>query len=783
MPHTKSTLSAIRRYSARTMAAMVMALATTVGVAQTAQQTPGTALPQPGEEEPTVSYGGYQVQQSIEFGGRISDVTGSNSMFNTFINQHSGPRLFEQTLSMQSINHTGTLFDSLNLSSFGWGGDANNVLRLNLSKNKWYNFDGSFRRDQYFFDYDLLANPLNPPTSNPSVPITFSPHSYNLSHRMYDYSLTLLPQSKVRFRLEYTRNREEGPSFSSLHVGTEALLNQPWNTTANRYHFGVDFRVLPKTDISYDQYFKYFKGDTDYSLAAFGGYPLANGATDYFGVSWDTAGNSPCRTPIVGGLANPACSGYLSYTRTQRQRTYIPTERLSLNSRAIHNLELTGVFQYSSADMHNPMADSFNGLESRTGGIVENTTATADHGTWTSVVTELGATYRVTERLRLLDTFRFYNWRIPAFVQLNELTLFNATTAATPSILLPTATFPPPVKHSTSSPADLILASYASLLGEDDKSNEIRMEYDFTRRVGASIGYRYLRRYMHHMDSTTLAETFYPTLPNRGDCAGLPLNPDGSCSTTTNDSGDDVFPINQHTGLIALWARPTDALRINFDASFTSADNFITRISPTGQQQYRARISYTPRPWATLGANLDVLQNSNHADIINYDGHVRDYGFNAMLAPNDRFTLNLSYDYYDYQQNANVCYIGGGPTGAPACPLGPGLLEAFGNYNDHTNFGMVLFSFKPVKRVHASLGYSGMGVDGSTLILNPLQPTGTLSYIYHQPLASLGVELAKRWTWNLGWNYDQYNENGAVGPTASRYFHDNRTTLSLRYAF
>src|SRR6185437_7477307 len=129
-----------------------------VAVAQTAQQTPGTANPQPQEEEPAVNYGGYQVQQSIEFGGRISDVTGSNSMFNTFLNQHSGPRLFEQTLSMQSLNHTGVLFDSLNLSSFGWGDDANNVLRFNLSKNKWYNFDANFRRDQYFFDYDLLDN-------------------------------------------------------------------------------------------------------------------------------------------------------------------------------------------------------------------------------------------------------------------------------------------------------------------------------------------------------------------------------------------------------------------------------------------------------------------------------------------------------------------------------------------------------------------------------------------------------------------------------------------------
>ena len=68
---------------------------------------------------------------------------------------------------MQSLDHQGMLFDNLYLNSFGWGGDPNNALRLRADKNKWYNLQGSFRRDQSFSDFDLLANPLNPPTSTP----------------------------------------------------------------------------------------------------------------------------------------------------------------------------------------------------------------------------------------------------------------------------------------------------------------------------------------------------------------------------------------------------------------------------------------------------------------------------------------------------------------------------------------------------------------------------------------------------------------------------------------
>jgi hypothetical protein len=84
----------------------------------------------------------------------------------------SGPRLLEYTLDMHSPTHIGTLFDDLSFSSFGYGGDPDNVSRLRIAKGTAYSFGASFRRDQNIFDYDLLANPLNPSASSPDVPIT-----------------------------------------------------------------------------------------------------------------------------------------------------------------------------------------------------------------------------------------------------------------------------------------------------------------------------------------------------------------------------------------------------------------------------------------------------------------------------------------------------------------------------------------------------------------------------------------------------------------------------------
>ena len=39
--------------------------------------------------------GGYSIRQSVEFGGRVTGITGNTALYNTFVNLNSGPRLFE----------------------------------------------------------------------------------------------------------------------------------------------------------------------------------------------------------------------------------------------------------------------------------------------------------------------------------------------------------------------------------------------------------------------------------------------------------------------------------------------------------------------------------------------------------------------------------------------------------------------------------------------------------------------------------------------------------------
>jgi len=726
-----------------------------------------TASPAPAApaEPDGIARGGYQIHQSIELGYRTTDVTGSGDMYDTLVNLQTGPRILDQTLTMQSVDHQGLLFDNLYLNSVGWGGDPNNYLRLRADKNKWYNLQTSFRRDQYFSDYDLLANPLNPPPPpapggvTPSIPILNSPHEFETTRRMSDVDLTLLPQSFVSFRLGYSHNNMTGPSYSSIHEGTEASLLQDWNTTMNSYRLGVDFRIAPRTVLSYDQFLDYYKGDTDYQLNPLNEalLPTTPASSVSLGLSIDTANKEPCAVPtgqsslIVNGiLTNVTCSAYFNYSRNQRIRTSTPTERISLRSNYFRKLELVGSYSYSSAVSSTPLDEAFSGLITRS-----NTLAFTGSGTGAanriSDVADLGTTLHLTQHLRLIEKFYFWAYRIPQNGNLNEL---DYSCAAPPCTLLST-----PLTTPVATPTTI-----QSSFNQTWTRNQTELAWDITKKVGARIGYRYGDRDFNHFND------FLP-----GDL--------------------DHFVGLEKTALLGFWARPTHALRLNFDYEHTNYNAVFVRLSPRKEARYRFQTTYTPRSWATLGASINILQLSNADAQTQYVGHNQNYGVTASLAPRERFGLDLAYNFNSVIQNAIICFNDTPPIGV----ILPFVANAADNncagndtsnnlmansyFTNHTNFGMATVRFKPAKRVLANIGYSISSVDGSVPQFNILQPLGTVQYKYQQPVANLSVDIGHKLAYNMSWNYYQYGEGSFVGPTTPRYFHANSLTEFLRYSF
>jgi hypothetical protein len=230
-------------------------------------------------------------------------------------------------------------------------------------------------------------------------------------------------------------------------------------------------------------------------------------------------------------------------------------------------------------------------------------------------------------------------------------------------------------------------------------------------------------------------------------------------------------------------------------------DNTIVRIGPRKEGRYRIQANYTPKPWAVLGGSINLLEQSNGDALSNYQGHNRNYGFTASLAPKERFGLELAYNYNDYQQNAFVCFNDTPPVGvtlpvvtnAGDCtqevnPNNPyndssNPLLTKGYYTNKTNYGLAAVRIQVLPRITTQLGYSVTSVSGTTPQFNVLQPLGSLAYNYHQPLADLAMDIGHNLTVKAGWNYYEYGEQSFAGPTSPRYFHANNATFSLRWAF
>jgi len=123
-------------------------------------QNPTPAAPLPTPETKITAPAGYSIHQTVDLGGRIAGVTGSNAMYSTLVNLQSGPRVLGETFEMRALpGNKHTWVDTVSAFGSGFGGDPNSFSKLSLSKGRAYEFSGIFRRDRQYFDYDLLGNP------------------------------------------------------------------------------------------------------------------------------------------------------------------------------------------------------------------------------------------------------------------------------------------------------------------------------------------------------------------------------------------------------------------------------------------------------------------------------------------------------------------------------------------------------------------------------------------------------------------------------------------------
>jgi hypothetical protein len=699
----------------------------------------------------------YDVHQTFDLGGHITDYSGSGPVFDTLANLHSGPRILDHTLNVHALKGARhTLFDTLFTDSSGYGGDPNSFSVLRISKGKLYDFQGTFRRDRLYFDYNLFGNPLVPSGLTTTTGYTFpqvndAPHLFNTVRRMTDLNLTLFPLSKVSVRAGFSHNINQGPTFSSVHFGSEALLNQFWRNSTDNWLGAVDWKPFRGTTFTFEEHVTHYKGDTVWQLTGLD-LQLSNGDPVSLGfgiVSLPKCGDlldAVTTAATDPPTANPTCSGYLQYSRTQPTRVLFPTEEFRFQTSGITNVRMTGRVRYTQANMNLPAySEFFNGLQTR--GALRTATLTGNaRGHRINVGADYGIVWSVTKWLNLSDQFDFQNFRQTATGFLSEVDQAGTSMLDDPGPALT------PVITETD-----------TFLGQKTHTNTLTAEFFAAQRFSISIGYRFRNR--------TLA------------------------SGVVSEESLDIYNDHQHSGLLGIRLQPAAQWRVNANFEIGTSDNSYVQIDPRQWQKYQVRSEWKAKSWATVSASFSDLERRDNVTNVNFLAHDRSFTATASLAHSEHYGIDLSYGYLDIFSRVTNCFADTfAPAGSTLLPTGvdcgnvtgtsttPGY---YGNsyFDAPTQYGSFAIAFAPVKALHTRVGYRMSATDGHTELLNPLAPVGSLQSQFQTPYATATWTINKGWGVRGEWNYYSYGEGTPIGPTLPRSFRGNVYTLGVHNEF
>ena len=720
---------------------LALVVFTSVSMAQQASPTPKKS-PEP---QPTVDAGedagDYTVIGSIEFGYRGLSVDGDHNKYQSDLNYRAGPRLFDSTFLMKAKDGEGSLFDTLLVTSTGWGGDPNGNVRMSVEKAKWYRFDGTYRRFKYFRFLNSFANPnwvFSPASfSRPPNPVT-GEHGTDTSMQLGDFDLTILPKDeRIRFNVGYSPERYNGPAFTNYHVGgNEFMLLQQMKSRANDFRVGADGKVGP-IDFSFLQGFRRFRDDTSIHLGTTPGINL-----------------------------NPTAASLTSFHRDEPARGSVNYTRLSLHSLIAKKVDITGRIVYSKATSTYSLAESFTGRNwnprvtgwpptppAATPNVLNlgqyNITGETERP---NTLGDIGITFLATDKLRISNTFRVEDFEIDGTALFSDF--FSLTRGSGATLRTDTVGF-----NNLDATRITKYRKY---------QNTIEGDYQFNSRYSMHVGYRYGHRHIEEIFD------------------GFNLGSNGSLTPPAVRTSDSFEEQNNTNAILGGFkARPGNNWTLYFDAEHGTADNVFTRIGNYNYTNIRGKSRFA-LPSRKVSFTLAVItrNNSNPSEIAGVS--LEDFGvdvksriFSSTLdwAPTSDLSFSAGYTHHRINSDAVVEYF----FNSVRHPFGSSQYHLKNNY----------FFVDSVSRLHSRVTlYAAYRINKDigqgSLLADPTGNPGTLiaSYpiSYQSPEARLAIKLHHRLDWNIGYQYYNYNESALVGPRPQNY-HAHLPYTSLRVYF
>ncbi|MEK7406882.1 MAG: hypothetical protein AAB225_17540 [Acidobacteriota bacterium] len=170
--------------------------------AQQPAPVPKPAEAKPAQESPAPAAERW-LTGNVDFGYRVVGAVGGD--FNTYrsvVNLGEGPKLFGLDASMQDPSRR--LFDRLDIRANSWGGDPYNTARLDVRRERAYDFSFDYRNIAHF---DFLPSFADPTLQRG---VFLNQRSIDTNRRSSDLELNLLPGRRIVPFVAFSRNAGRG---------------------------------------------------------------------------------------------------------------------------------------------------------------------------------------------------------------------------------------------------------------------------------------------------------------------------------------------------------------------------------------------------------------------------------------------------------------------------------------------------------------------------------------------------------------------------------------------
>jgi hypothetical protein len=241
-----------------------------------------------------------------------------------------------------------------------------------------------------------------------------------------------------------------------------------------------------------------------------------------------------------------------------------------------------------------------------------------------------------------------------------------------------------------------------------------------------------------------------------------------------------------HSGVAGFRWRPVRELRVSFDVEAGNADQPMTPVSDKRFHAETFRLQWR-KNGLVFGGSFKSRENDISASFINHSTTGRSWGLNTSWSPpSGRFTLDAAYSRLDLDTASGILnFFGADVRNPPAnsyyasnlhnLHLGsraqphPRVTLYFG-YNLAKDTGDDFDSLPSAAGFDPA--YPNAGFDGASLF-------NSFPLTYHSPLARLSVGLRDWLSWNLGYQFYNYDERF----TGEQNYHAHVAYSSFRWSF